>query len=50
MQEKRTAGLVADYLLNFSLEVFINNVRTGCLSSDSVLNFGPSMISKEGRE
>ena len=46
MQEKRTAGLVADHFRKLGLEVFINNVQTGCLSSDSVLNFGPSMISK----
>jgi hypothetical protein len=50
MPEKRPAGLVADHFRKFSLEVFINSVRTGCLSLDSMLNFGPNMISKEGRE
>jgi len=50
MQEKRMAGLVADHLRELSLEVFIDNVRTNCLSSDSVINFGSGMISKEGRE
>jgi hypothetical protein len=46
MQEKRMAGLVADHLRKLGLEVFIDSVRTGCLSLDSVINFGSGMISK----
>jgi hypothetical protein len=50
MQEKRTAGLVADHFRKLGLEVFIDRVRTGCLSRDSVLNIGTGTSAAGSRE
>jgi hypothetical protein len=50
MQEKRTAGLVADHFRKLGLEVFIDNVRTNCLSPDSVLNIGTGTRAAGSRE
>ena len=50
MQEKRTAGLVGDPFRKFGLEVFIDSVRTSCLSLDSVINFGTDTSAAGSRE